>query len=170
MTKTELSSFSHEWKTLPQQLIEIAPTSLASSEPKGMVKVPGGDFVFKVDGIEIEGANDVGVDVQYPWEDAPRRFHEHRMQIKPFYMDKHPVTNAEFKEFLDATHYSPKDSQNFLKDWINGSYPAGWDKSPSRGSRSKMRARMQNGRESVYPMNGSGNLPRKALMAELIRG
>jgi formylglycine-generating enzyme required for sulfatase activity len=95
-----------------------------------MVKVPGGDFVFKVEGIEIEGSNDVGVDVQYPWEDAPRRFHEHRMQIKPFYMDKHPVTNAEFKEFLDATHYRPKDNQNFLKDWINGSYPGGWDKKP----------------------------------------
>jgi gamma-glutamyl hercynylcysteine S-oxide synthase len=130
MTKTELSSFSHEWKTLPQQLIEIAPTSLASSEPKGMVKVPGGDFVFKVEGIEIEGANDVVVDVQYPWVDAPRRFHEHRMQIKPFYLDKHPVTNTEFKDFLDATHYSPKDNQNFLKGWINGSYPAGWDKKP----------------------------------------
>jgi formylglycine-generating enzyme required for sulfatase activity len=130
MTKTELSSFSHEWKTLPQQLVEIAPTPFASSEPKGMVKVPGGDFVFKVEGIEIEGSNDVGVDVQYPWEDAPRRFHEHRMQIKPFYMDKHPVTNAEFKEFLDATHYRPKDNQNFLKDWINGSYPGGWDKKP----------------------------------------
>jgi formylglycine-generating enzyme required for sulfatase activity len=72
----------------------------------------------------------VGVDVQYPWEDAPRRFHEHRMQIKPFYMDKHPVTNAEFKEFLDATHYHPKDNRNFLKDWINGSYPDSWDKKP----------------------------------------
>jgi len=72
MTKTELPSFSHEWKTLPQQLVEIAPTPLASSEPKGMVKIPGGNFVFKVEGIEIEGSNDVGVDVQYPWEDAAR--------------------------------------------------------------------------------------------------
>jgi iron(II)-dependent oxidoreductase len=130
MTKTELSSFSHEWKTLPQQLVEIAPTPIASSEPKGMVKVPGANFVFKVEGIEIEGSNDVGVDVQYLWEDTPRRFHEHPMQIKPFYMDKHPVTNTEFKEFLDATHYRPKDNQNFLKDWINGSYPTGWDKKP----------------------------------------
>jgi len=46
MTKTELSSFSHQWKPLPQQLVEIAPTPFASSEPKGMVKVPGGNFVF----------------------------------------------------------------------------------------------------------------------------
>jgi gamma-glutamyl hercynylcysteine S-oxide synthase len=38
-----------------------------------------------------------------------RRFHEHRMQIEPFHIDKYPVTNAEFKQFLDATHYHAKD-------------------------------------------------------------
>ena len=30
------------------------------------------------------------------------------MEIKPFFMDKFPVTNAEFKKFLDATHYRPQ--------------------------------------------------------------
>ena len=95
-----------------------------------MVRVDGADFLFKVEGIEIEGSDDIGVDVQYPWEDSARRFHEHRMQIKPFYMDKYPVTNAEFKKFLDATHYHPKDDLNFLKDWKNGTYPDGWAKKP----------------------------------------
>ena len=52
------------------------------------------------------------------------------MQIKPFYMDKYPVTNAEFKKFLDATHYHPKDSLNFLKDWKDGTYPDGWANKP----------------------------------------
>ena len=46
-----------------------------------MVKIPEADFLFKVSGIEIEGFNDIGVDVQYPWEDSPRRFHEHPMQL-----------------------------------------------------------------------------------------
>ncbi len=76
-------------------------------------------------GIEIEGFNDIGVDVQYPWEDTPRRFHEHPMQIKSFWIDKYPVTNAQFKKFLDATHYRPQDDLNFLHDWKNGNYPAG---------------------------------------------
>jgi formylglycine-generating enzyme required for sulfatase activity len=53
-----------------------------------------------------------------------------KAMIGPFYMDKHPVTNAEFKEFLDAAHYHPKDDQNFLRDWVNGTYPTGWDKKP----------------------------------------
>jgi formylglycine-generating enzyme required for sulfatase activity len=47
------------------------------------------------------------------------------MQIKPFYIDKYPVTNADFKKFLDATQYHPKDNLNFLKDWKGGTYPEG---------------------------------------------
>jgi gamma-glutamyl hercynylcysteine S-oxide synthase len=125
-----LSSYSHEWHALPQQMVEIASTTPAESAPEGMIRIEGGDYVFRVQGTEIEGANDVGVDVQYPWEDSPRRFHEHPMQIKSFFIDKYPVTNAEFKKFLDATHYHPNDSLNFLKDWKDGSYPDGWANKP----------------------------------------
>jgi formylglycine-generating enzyme required for sulfatase activity len=70
------------------------------------------------------------VDVQYAWEDAPRRYHLHKMHIRSFYIDKYPVTNAEFKKFLDATHYHPNDDHNFLRDWKNGSYPDGWGNKP----------------------------------------
>jgi gamma-glutamyl hercynylcysteine S-oxide synthase len=52
------------------------------------------------------------------------------MTIKPFYMDKYPVTNAEFKKFLDATRYHPRDDGNFLKDWEHGAYPEGTAKKP----------------------------------------
>ena len=68
--------------------------------------------------------------MQYPWEDSPRRFHEHTIEIKPFFIDKYPVTNAQFKQFLDATHYAPHDRINFLRDWKNGTYPQGWDNRP----------------------------------------
>jgi formylglycine-generating enzyme required for sulfatase activity len=95
-----------------------------------MVAIPGGDYTFKVQGIEIEGLDDIGVDVQYSWEDMPRRFHEHRMTIHPFYMDTYPVTNAEFKKFLEATHYHPADSYDFLRDWKDGIYPEGWGNRP----------------------------------------
>jgi iron(II)-dependent oxidoreductase len=130
MTRAPLASYSHEWKVLPQQMVEIAATRPAASAPAGMVAIPGGDFVFRVQGIEVEGSDDIGVDVQYPWEDSPRRFHEHRMQLHPYFIDKFPVTNAEFKTFLEVTHYQPKDALNFLKDWTNGSFPAGWAKKP----------------------------------------
>jgi formylglycine-generating enzyme required for sulfatase activity len=60
----------------------------------------------------------------------PRRFHEHKMHIDSFYMDKYPVTNAEFKKFLDASNYQPKDNVDFLRDWKNGTYPDGWGNKP----------------------------------------
>ena len=130
MSAKPLASYSHEWTVLPQQIVPIAATKTPSQEPAGMVKIPAGNFVFKVEGIEIEGSNDIGVDVQYPWEDSPRRFHEHSMQMKSFWIDTYPVTNAQFKKFLDATHYHPQDDLNFLRDWKDGSFPAGWDNKP----------------------------------------
>ncbi len=130
MTATPLSSYSHEWKPLAQQLVDIAKTEPAGTLPEGMIKIPAADYLFKVEGLEIEGFNDAGVDVQYPWEDIPRRYHEHTMHIASFYIDKYSVTNAEFKKFLDATQYHPKDDLNFLKDWKNGRYPDGWGNKP----------------------------------------
>jgi formylglycine-generating enzyme required for sulfatase activity len=130
MTREPLAHFSHDSAVLPQQMIEIPPTEPSAQAPSGMVRIPGSEFIFKVRGTEIEGSVDPGVDVQYPWEDSPRRFHEHRMQVKPFFIDRSPVTNAQFKQFLDASHYTPRDAQNFLRDWKNGSYPQGWDNRP----------------------------------------
>ena len=130
MTRKPLADFSHEWKVLPQQMVEIPATTPAKEAPEGMVRISGGAFVFRVHGTEIEGDADNGIDVQYPWEDSPRRFHEHPMEIKAFFIDKFPVTNAQFKAFLDATHYAPRDMINFLRDWKNGTFPLGWDKRP----------------------------------------
>ena len=47
-----------------------------------MVKIPAiSNFNFEVGGIEVEGDNDIGTDVQYPWENAPRRHHMHTMKM-----------------------------------------------------------------------------------------
>lgn len=113
MTAKPLSDYSHQWTALRQKIVEIAPTQAANSTPQGMIRIEGGTFDFKVEGIEIEGSDDIGVDAQYPWEDSARRFHQHLMQIKPYYIDKYPVTNSEFKKYLDVSHYHPKDDLNF---------------------------------------------------------
>jgi len=120
-----LSSYSDKWQSLAMHIVDIPSTQPYTKAPEGMVKISGGEFRFQVNGIEIEGMNDDGVDVQYPWESSPRRYHDHLMHIKPFWMDRTPVTNAEFKRFLDAAHYRPQDNHNFLRDWQNGSYPEG---------------------------------------------
>jgi formylglycine-generating enzyme required for sulfatase activity len=129
-SKRPLASYLREWKAAPQTLVEIPATATSQSAPEGMVRIPDGDYDFQVSGIEIEGGNDPGADVQYPWEDTARRFHRHRMHVHSFYIDRTPVTNAEFKRFLNSTHYRPKDDHNFLRAWKNGSYPEGWDNKP----------------------------------------
>jgi formylglycine-generating enzyme required for sulfatase activity len=126
-----LSSYSNAWKSLRQQLVEIAPTPKTASQPAGgMVSIPAGDFLFHVNGIEIEGMNDEGLDVQYPWEDSARRYHEHSMHISAFAIDKYNVTNAEYKAFVDSSGYKPKDDHNYLRDWKNGTFPQGWAAKP----------------------------------------
>jgi gamma-glutamyl hercynylcysteine S-oxide synthase len=123
--KRPLSAYSRQWKYLPQTMVDIPATKPATSAPPGMIRIPEGDFDFVVRGIEIEGGNDPGVDVQYPWEDAPRRFHQQRLHMKSFYVDRTPVTNAEFKKFVDAARYRPADNHNFLRHWSNGTFPEG---------------------------------------------
>jgi formylglycine-generating enzyme required for sulfatase activity len=130
LNKVRLDSFSKEWHVLPQRLVPIPATKPVAKAPEGMVLIPGGPYTFKVSGIEIEGGDLAGVDVQYPWEDSPRRNHLRAMQIASFYIDRDPVTNAAFKQFLDATHYHPRDDHNFLRDWKDGTFPDGWGNKP----------------------------------------
>ena len=98
LSATPLASYSHEWKVAPTADCPDRGHQSCQHSPEGMVKIPEADFLFRVAGIEIEGFNDIGVDVQYPWEDSPRRFHEHPMHMKSFCIDKYPVTNAAVQE------------------------------------------------------------------------
>ena len=130
LSRLPLTSFSSEWHPLTQKIVEIPRSPVADATQPGMIRVPGGTYSFRASGVEIEGGNDVGVDIQYPWEDAAVRHHLHTLSIDSFFIDKHPVTNAEFKRFVDATKYRPMDDHNFLKHWKNGNYPDGWGEKP----------------------------------------
>ncbi|TDP72322.1 formylglycine-generating enzyme family protein [Roseateles toxinivorans] len=128
--RTPLQSLSAQWKSIPQQLVEIAPTAAVSAAPKGMVTIPAAEFDFVVGGIAIEGQTWAGVDVQYPWEHEARRGHRRRMPIAAFHIDQYPVTNTQFKAFMDATNYTPRNAHNFLRDWRDGAPLPGWDNKP----------------------------------------
>lgn len=130
LSQHPLQEFSHEWHALEQKAVDIPRAEAAATSTERMVKIPAAEYVFRVNGIEIEGMNDEGVDVQYPWEKSARRYHEQKLQIASFWIDKYPVTNAEYKRFVDATHYHPADDHNFLKDWSHGTFPAGWENKP----------------------------------------
>lgn len=132
LSRKPLQSYSTAWKPLPQQIVPIKKTKPAKDTPGGMMLIPGTlDYEFISQGVMIEGDPlPTAVGIQYPWETHPARATSHAMAIPSFYMDKYPVTNQQFKLFLDATHYQPKDNHNFLKDWVQGTYPSGWANKP----------------------------------------
>jgi formylglycine-generating enzyme required for sulfatase activity len=111
-------------------MVEIPPVKPADNSPTEMIFIPEGNFDFKVSSVEIEGGNRVGIGVQYDWEESPRRFHLKKMRVHSFFIDRHPVTNADFKKFMDAAGYRPLDDHNFLKHWQNGNFPEGWANKP----------------------------------------
>ena len=129
-SQVSLHSLSTTWRALPQTMTSIARTRVAHVAPDGMVAIPGGPFDFVVDGIEIEGQLWDGVDVQYPWEPSPRRFHRHRLALAPYFIDRHCVTNADFAIFIAASGYAPRDAHHFLADWRDGRPQPGWEQRP----------------------------------------
>ncbi|WP_368564335.1 formylglycine-generating enzyme family protein [Pseudoxanthomonas sp. UTMC 1351] len=131
--RVPLRTLSNHWQAIPQQITPIAATSPAAQAPEGMVTIPAGEYLFVVGGVEIEGQTWEGVDFQYPWEKSARRHHRQRMAMKAFHIDRVPVTNAQFKVFLDASGYRPRDTHNFLRDWRDwrdGTPQPGWENKP----------------------------------------
>ncbi|MBS1577086.1 MAG: formylglycine-generating enzyme family protein, partial [Bacteroidetes bacterium] len=113
---------------LDEYILKIAPgkpllvsESNSVSPPKGipvgMVKIPAGSFTMKVvNGDEF---------ISYPKDGYPKSF-----SFKSFYIDKYPVTNQEFKKFIDETGYKPTDTVNYLKHWMNGNLKKGEENFP----------------------------------------
>jgi len=113
---------------IDEQIISFAPASarLISNKnqtkkyaeaPTGMIKIPSGKFK-----LEVEFG-----DYFIPYPDV---LEKGEVEIPSFYMDKFPVTNAEFKIFLDKTSYKSTDSENFLKHWENGKIKPGDENKP----------------------------------------
>lgn len=113
---------------LDEMIIEISSGSpiLTSSvnktnhpvkTPSGMVRIPSGNFTWKTThGDEF---------IRYPSEPDNTAF-----SMPAFYMDKYPVTNRQFKAFLDDGEYWPADTSNFLKHWSGMQIPSGMEDFP----------------------------------------
>ena len=107
----------------PRLVTRVERTATAAKAPAGMVEVPAGAFVFRTAG-NPDDANPI---IPYPDTRKPRT-----IEMRRFFMDRTPVTNAAFKAFLDATGYAPADRSNFLKHWTDGKSPAGQGDHPVR--------------------------------------
>jgi formylglycine-generating enzyme required for sulfatase activity len=77
-----------------------------------MVEIPAGTFTYSV-------TNDDQF-IPYPVNSNPTQ-----QKVERFFMDRYPVTNAEFYNFVTNSGYIPDNPANFLKHWSMGVYPEG---------------------------------------------
>lgn len=101
----------------PILISETETTRLVSKRPPGMVEIPAGEFQWVT--------NQGDTFISYPPNDT-LEIH----QMKSFFMDSFPVTNQQFRLFLDDSGYQPSNSKNFLKDWKDGDIPDGEENFP----------------------------------------
>ncbi len=116
---------------IDEKILEITPgtarlvskaeiTPKANKVPEGMVLIPSG--IFQCDYYRTGDSF-----IPYP-EDLTAK--GEKVSMHKFYMDKYPVTNKQYKDFLEATGYQPNDTTNFLKHWINNQIPQGEENYP----------------------------------------
>lgn len=98
---------------VPRIISRVKLTKTTKKIPKGMVKIPGGEYRF----LPLPRNDEF---IYYPPVDSTT-IHS----INSFYMDIYPVTNKEYKDFLGKSGYHPADDHNFLSHWDNGEIPVG---------------------------------------------
>jgi len=101
----------------PRLISAVKPTLKASTPPDGMIEIPAGEFKM------IVGADSDFI--PYPEYDSSQT-----IQIDKFYIDKYPVTNNMFYDFIESTGYQPDDKTNFLKHWQDGKFQKGTKNHP----------------------------------------
>jgi formylglycine-generating enzyme required for sulfatase activity len=97
----------------PRLVSPLARTPRTGDAPAGMSEIPAGRYTF------VMAATDVPNPViPYPDYSKPRE-----VMMEEFFIDTYPVTNLQFRDFMRAAHYVPKDTVNFLRHWVNGAPP-----------------------------------------------
>jgi len=119
---------------LTTKLREVTPTRRYASPPAGMVEIEPmkGDmdvvFTCREPGY-YKSTEDEFINRGIPTPRQPVTMVRH-VNVGRFAIDETPVTNRQFKVFLDATNYQPRIKTHFLKHWINGQIPPGKEDHP----------------------------------------
>jgi formylglycine-generating enzyme required for sulfatase activity len=129
---TPLSSDSDEWASTENPILRVEPKTIPvpiTEPPQGMVLVPTVSKYLMSITHNLGEAGCYPDDLAANWSRRQYFMYEannHQRDIiheifvpaiPAFFMDKYPVTNAEFSLFLESSNYHPRDSENFLKDW-----------------------------------------------------
>ncbi|WP_430895703.1 MULTISPECIES: formylglycine-generating enzyme family protein [unclassified Paraflavitalea] len=92
-----------------RKISDVPVVGGAAKSLNTMALIPAGSFVFKT-----SHGDDF---IPYPTENEGEQ-----VQLPSFYMDRFPVTNAEYYAFVKASRYIPSDTNRYLKHWVKGKY------------------------------------------------
>jgi len=95
----------------PWIISKVIRTERYSYIPDNMVLIPGTDFSFNVTTREDF----------MPYPDIRGK----SISIDSFLIDRYPVTNIDYYEFISESGYYPKDTVNYLRHWESGIYKQG---------------------------------------------
>jgi gamma-glutamyl hercynylcysteine S-oxide synthase len=100
----------------PWIISRVSRTKRSSDLPEDMVLVPGALFSFNIT-----------TDEDFiPYPDESNRI----SRVDSFLIDKYPVTNAQYFNFIQNSGYRPADTTRYLRQWESGMIRQGQEKYP----------------------------------------
>lgn len=100
----------------PWLVSKVTRTAKATNMPIDMSLVPGTTFSFNVTTNEDF----------FPYPDVSGN----TIKVDSFLIDKYPVTNEQYYNFVTATGYIPSDTTRYLRHWEYGTFKQGQEKYP----------------------------------------
>ncbi|HEC16142.1 MAG TPA: hypothetical protein ENI99_06165 [Sedimenticola sp.] len=111
--------------------LALSKPGLASSQHEKkhaqstMVFIPAGEFIMGSSREELAPIiKEFGERADFQGYDFDRETPRRRVYVKAFYIDRYEVTNAQYKEFIDATGHMPP------RHWEGGTYAEGMGNHP----------------------------------------
>ena len=91
----------------PRLISESVHTKHWSKVPEEMLEIPSGEFKW-----ELSNGDEF---ISYP-----AVYEEEKVAVEGFFIDKYPVTNRQYHQFIKKSGYWPEDTVNFLRHWVKG--------------------------------------------------
>jgi len=100
----------------PWLISKSRPTKRANVLTEGMILIPGATFSYSVSTSEDFMPYPVLITTE--------------IKLDSFLIDRYPVTNSQYYEFLSASGYKPNDTTRYLKNWQAGKFRQGQERYP----------------------------------------